>query len=172
MSLLNWVPVIVSIVTALAAVATYAWNKRVDRKHALIDIRRSVYRDYVLAIADVSHSANGKDEVQRYKNKLAELHLIASDEVLLACAEFTALYRLPVDPGSDVRAEKYASSRWRCVATALRELLSLRANFERYCLSHFNRQAPTLNCALVMVEKTHEIHALLAEGTSGNQCLA
>lgn len=108
MSLLNWVPVLVSIVTALAAIGTYAWNKRVDRKHALIKIRRSVYRDYVLAIADVSHSANGKEEVQCYQKKLAELHLIASDEVLLACAEFTALYRLSADPGSDARAEKYS----------------------------------------------------------------
>ena len=103
-----WMPLLITLLTVIVGLFAYAWNKRVDRKHALIDMRRTVYRDFILAIADVSHSGNGTPEVRHYQKKLAELHLIASDEVILACAEFTALCRMTVDPGSDKRAEKYS----------------------------------------------------------------
>jgi hypothetical protein len=103
-----WMPLIVAGITALAGLIAYARNKSIDRKHALIELRRVIYRDFILAIADVSHSKNGSSEVYSYQKKLAELHLIASDEVILACAEFTALYRMKVDPGAEMRAEKYS----------------------------------------------------------------
>jgi hypothetical protein len=67
-----------------------------------------VYRDFILSIADVGNSQNGVLEVNAYKKKLAELHLIASDEVVRACAGYTRLYRLDYDPGSDARSQKYA----------------------------------------------------------------
>lgn len=103
-----WMPLLITLLSVLAGFFAYAWNKRVDRRDALIDMRRTVYRDFILSIADVSNSGNGKAEVQNFQKKLAELHLIASDDVILACAGFTALYRMTVDPGPEKRAEKYS----------------------------------------------------------------
>jgi hypothetical protein len=101
-------PLLLAVFTAVAGLGAYAWNKAIDRKHALIEIRRITYRDFIVSIAEVAHSGNAAAQVQNYQKKLAELHLIASDEVIVACAEFTALYRAERDPGANLRAEKYS----------------------------------------------------------------
>jgi hypothetical protein len=103
-----WMPLIITGSTLFAGFVGYSRNKSIDRKHALIELRRTVYRDFILSIADVGNSQNGVLEVNNYRKKLAELHLIASDDVVRACAEYTGLYRLARDPGPDTRAQKYA----------------------------------------------------------------
>jgi hypothetical protein len=103
-----WMPLVVTGLTLFAGFLGYSRNKSIDRKHALIELRRAVYREFILSIAEVGNSQNGVLEVNNYKKKLAELHLVASDEVVRACAEYTGLYRLAYDPGPDARAQKYA----------------------------------------------------------------
>lgn len=103
-----WGPLAVAITTAVAGIAAYAWNKRIDRRHALIELRRGIYRDFILSIADVSESNNGDGEVKAYRRRLAELHLVGSDEVIRACEAFTSLYRGAANVGSSERAKRFA----------------------------------------------------------------
>jgi hypothetical protein len=103
-----WIPLSVATITIVAGMGAYAWNKKIDRNHALIELRRSLYRDFIFSIIEVSESNNGQNELAAYRKKLVELHLLGSDEVIRACEDFISLYRSEKSVGKDERALRFA----------------------------------------------------------------
>lgn len=68
MGIVEWCPLLIAAVSACGATASYAYEKHIDRRTALI----------------------------------------ASDDVILACSDFTAFYRPAPNAEPDARAEKYS----------------------------------------------------------------
>lgn len=93
MELVVWIPLVVAIVTALAGVCAYGWNKRLDRKHALLELRRLAYRNYLSSFMAMSDSPEMIDEVRRrlYQSEV-ELLIVGSDAVVQAVGKLSNFY--------------------------------------------------------------------------------
>jgi len=72
-----WMPLLIGALGIVGAAATYAYQKRVDRRTALVEIRRSVYRDYLNAFMAMSDSPERIESIRRqyYQN---EVQLLSS----------------------------------------------------------------------------------------------
>lgn len=104
---IDWIPIFVAALSIAGAAATYAYQRKVDRKASLIENRRTLYRDFIISIVDVAESVNGVAEIKVFRKKLVEVHLFGSDEVIRATDNFTCLYRTE-NPSSADKIEKFA----------------------------------------------------------------
>ncbi|QQM30355.1 hypothetical protein JET14_19160 [Martelella lutilitoris] len=89
---LEWLPIAVALVTIVGAAVTYVIQRRVDRRHALIELRRVAYREFLFGIVAVGETQNAIEAVTSHKKNWAELFLVASDEVISATTDFLAAH--------------------------------------------------------------------------------
>jgi hypothetical protein len=89
----EYIPLIVTALGVLGAAITYTYQRRVDRKTALIELRRKAYRDYLRAFLSMTDS-NERDEKIRHDLLEAEFELlvIASDRVIKEIGALSQYY--------------------------------------------------------------------------------
>jgi len=86
---LAWLPVLIAALTAAGGVGSYLLQKRADRRHQLIEMRRAAYRAYIDAFMDqISPENDTKTQVALQKREM-DLFLVASDPVLAAVGSFS-----------------------------------------------------------------------------------
>ncbi|MCJ8507796.1 hypothetical protein MUU53_07700 [Rhizobium lemnae] len=130
MEIAAWIPLLVALLTALAGVFAYSWNKRVDRKHALLELRRVAYRNYLNSFMAMSDSPQGVDEIRRrlYQSEV-ELLVVGSDTVVQAVGKLSNFYAIT----NNDRFNRDAAEVRRLVANVC---MSMRADcFEKTDLS-------------------------------------
>jgi hypothetical protein len=82
----EFIPLFGAFIVVLGGALAY-WNqKRIDRKHNLIALRREVCREFVSGLVD---AANGNSE--RHLRARIEALVVASDDVLQALAVYNAV---------------------------------------------------------------------------------
>lgn len=93
MALVVWVPLLATMVTAIVGVIAYAWNKRVDRRNALIELRRTAYRNYLNSFMALSFNPDQINDVRRklYQSEV-ELLIVGSDAVVQAVGKLSSFY--------------------------------------------------------------------------------
>ena len=89
----EYIQFLLAVVGIVGAVGTYTYQKRVDRKNSLIDIKRTKYQEFLGSFAELVASRNGHAEVLNYRKKRIEMSLVASDSVSLAVQEFVSSVR-------------------------------------------------------------------------------
>lgn len=131
-----WIPVLVAALTIAGAIATYAYQKRIDRRNALVEIRRGAYRNYLNAFMAMSDSPERVEEIRRrlYQAEV-ELLVVGSDVVVKKIGALSRFY-------SETNHERFsrdASEVRRLVAEVCK---AMRADcFERSNLSTAEIQA-------------------------------
>lgn len=89
----QWIPLIVAALSIVGAAATYAYQRRVDRKLALVDMRRVAYRNFLNAFMAMSDTPERIEEVRRrYYQAEVELLVVGSDEVIQKVGELSGFY--------------------------------------------------------------------------------
>ena len=131
-----WIPVIVAVLTIVRASATYAYQRRIDRRNALVELRRSAYRNYLSAFMAMSDSPETIEDIRRsYYQAEVELLVVGSDQVI---EKVGALSRFYGDTNDD-RFNRSAGEVRRLVAEVCK---SMRADcFERSNLAISEIQA-------------------------------
>lgn len=125
-----WMPLVLVCLTALTALTGYAWNKKVDRRHALIETRRIAYRSYLNAFMAMSDSPESIRDIRRnfYQSEV-ELLVVGSDLVIQAIGKLSGFYAAT----NDDRLNRSASEVRRLVAEVCK---AMRADcFEKSNLS-------------------------------------
>ncbi len=86
----DWAPIIAAIILVTGGAGAYGWQKWVDRKNALIEIRRSIYQEVLAAFSTqlLSPSSENLVALGIYRSKL---FLVASDEVVKTLGNFFEL---------------------------------------------------------------------------------
>jgi hypothetical protein len=109
MMLAAWIPLLVAVLSIIGAAATYTYQKKVDRKSALVEMRRLAYRNYLSAFMAMSDSPNRVDDIRRalYQSEV-ELLVVGSDLVVQAVGKLSGFYAATNDErfnrdGSEVR---------------------------------------------------------------------
>jgi methionine synthase I (cobalamin-dependent) len=86
-------PVLVAIVTIAGAAITYVVQKGLDRRNALVELRRRCYRDYLLAFSAMSNSPEKIEDVTRkYFQAEFDILVVGSDEVVQAVGVLSQFY--------------------------------------------------------------------------------
>ena len=90
---IDWIPLLVAALSIVGAAATYAYQRRVDRSSALIEIRRTAYRNYLNAFMAMSGTPEKIEDIQRnhYQSEL-ELLVVGSDAVIKAVGNLSRFY--------------------------------------------------------------------------------
>ena len=115
----DWIPIIVAALSILGAAVTYAYQRRVDRQTALVEIRRASYRNYLSAFMAMSDSPERFEDIRRsYYQSEVELLVVGSDSVVQAVG---ALSRFYTDTNND-RFHRDISEVRRLVAEVCRAM--------------------------------------------------
>lgn len=79
----EWMPLVIAVLGIAGAAGTYSYQRRVDRRTALIEIRRSAYRNYLNAFMAMSDSPDRIEDIRRrhYQSEV-ELLVVGSDLVV------------------------------------------------------------------------------------------
>ena len=77
----------------------YVFQKYTDRKSALIELRRTIYREFISLIPQLTDK--NKDTQAKYFKLVAEMNVLATDDVLLAIGEFTKYMAVRSDEQPD-----------------------------------------------------------------------
>lgn len=79
----EWLPVLVTMLGVAGAAGTYAYQKIIDRRSALIDLRREAYRGYLNSFMAMSDSPERIEDIRRrYYQSEVELLVVGSDRVV------------------------------------------------------------------------------------------
>ncbi|PYB77856.1 hypothetical protein [Rhizobium wuzhouense] len=93
MTIAEWSPFLVVILSVAGAAGTYAYQKIVDRNSALIEMRRAAYRNYLGAFIAMSDSPERVEDVRRkYYQAEVELLVVGSDQVIQAVGKLSNFY--------------------------------------------------------------------------------
>jgi hypothetical protein len=99
------------VLTGLFGISAYSYQKYVDRKSALIELRRSTYLKYLALIA--RHATDKSADTNRELHQIyMELSVIASDEVVRAIGLFhdLSLGRKVKSPSPEPIEERLAAT--------------------------------------------------------------
>jgi len=89
----DWVPILVAAMSVVGAAATYAYQRKVDRRSALIELRRTAYRNYLNAFMAMSDSPERIEDIRRnYYQSEIDLLVIGSDEVIQQVGMLSQFY--------------------------------------------------------------------------------
>jgi hypothetical protein len=77
----NWIALLVPVVGFLGALATYAFQKRLDRKDAVLVDKKRAYVSFLNALFDHAEHRNEKTRIAYDRSKV-ELVLVAPDTVV------------------------------------------------------------------------------------------
>jgi hypothetical protein len=117
----EWIPVLVAALSIIGAAITYAYQRRVDRRSALVEIRRSAYRNYLNSFMAMSDSPERIEDVRRaYYQSEVELLVVGSDSVVQSVG---ALSRFYTETNED-RFDRDAKEVRRLVAEVCRAMRS------------------------------------------------
>ena len=90
---LEWMPLLIAALTIFGVAGTYAYQKRVDRRSALVEIRRDTYRSYLNAFMAMSDSPERIEEIRRrYYQSEVELLVVGSDNVVQKVGALSRFY--------------------------------------------------------------------------------
>jgi len=90
---IDWVPIAVAVLTIGGAAVTYAYQRTVDRRNALVELRRAAYRDYLAAFLDMSNSSEWVAEITNRHNKAEiDLLVVGSDRVVQQVGDLHRYY--------------------------------------------------------------------------------
>jgi hypothetical protein len=93
MMMAEFIPIWVAVVTVLGASITYVVQKNLDRRNALVEIRRKCYRDYLSAFSAMSNSPEKIEDVTRkYYQSEFDLLIVGSDRVVQAVGALSQFY--------------------------------------------------------------------------------
>jgi hypothetical protein len=87
-ALASYTTVIVACLTIVGGILTYSFQRRADRKHQLVEIRRAAYRAYLSALMD-QIDLPGPESLNRFHKCELELFAVASDATIRKVAEFS-----------------------------------------------------------------------------------
>lgn len=91
--IVEWMPLLIAALTIFGAAATYAYQKWVDRRSALVEIRRDAYRNYLNAFMAMSDSPERIEEIRRgYYQAEVELLVVGSDNVVQKVGALSRFY--------------------------------------------------------------------------------
>jgi hypothetical protein len=86
-------PLLVTALSIAGAAATYAYQRYVDRRTALVEIRRIAYRNYLNAFMAMSDSPERVEDIRRrYYQSEVELLVVGSDLVIQKVAALSRFY--------------------------------------------------------------------------------
>jgi hydroxylamine reductase (hybrid-cluster protein) len=86
-------PLLVTALSIAGAAGTYAYQKYVDRRTALVEIRRSAYREFLKAFMAMSDSPERVEEIRRrYYQSEVELLIVGSDQVIQKVGALSRFY--------------------------------------------------------------------------------
>jgi hypothetical protein len=80
----TWLPLLVTLVAGICGLVGYAWQKSVDRRNALIELRRKEYPALLEQLVRAFSSPDALSELNVTRMRFA---VIASDEVLRQLSE-------------------------------------------------------------------------------------
>lgn len=83
-----YLPVIVAVVTALFAAFTYTYQKRVDRKNSLVELRRVAYSGLLEALQKNLMVRNDPSVLVEMNLQRTKAFVVASDEVAKNIGDF------------------------------------------------------------------------------------
>lgn len=117
----DWMPVAVALLTIAGAAATYAYQRSVDRRTDLVELRRAAYRNYLHAFMAMSDSPERIEDIRRaYYQAEVDLLVVGSDSVVKSVG---ALSRFYADTNAD-RFNRDADEVRRLVAEVCRGMRS------------------------------------------------
>jgi hypothetical protein len=77
------IPLIVTVLTIFGAALTYAYQRIVDRKTALVELRRNAYREFVSSfLAGFIDTDSAKEKSMLFHSLQTDLLIVGSDEVI------------------------------------------------------------------------------------------
>jgi len=86
-------PLVVAVLSIAGAAGTYAYQKYVDRRTALVEIRRTAYRNYLNAFMALSDSPDRVEDIRRrYYQSEVELLVVGSDSVVQNVGALSRFY--------------------------------------------------------------------------------
>jgi hypothetical protein len=89
----EWTPLLVAVLSLVGAAGTYSYQRKVDRKSALVEIRRTAYRNYLGAFMAMSDSPDNVEDIRRkYYQSEVELLIVGSDPVIQAVGKLSGFY--------------------------------------------------------------------------------
>ena len=89
----SWIPLIVTTISIAGAALTYAYQRQVDRRNALVEIRRDAYRRYLNAFMSMSDSPERIEDIRRaYYQSEVELLIVGSDLVIQRVGALSRFY--------------------------------------------------------------------------------
>jgi hypothetical protein len=81
-------PLLIAALTLASGFFAYSFNKRIDREHSLIELRRTAYKNLLVSIIDVADTNNEKEALKAHHKNLLEVFILGSDEVVGALSDF------------------------------------------------------------------------------------
>jgi hypothetical protein len=89
----EWIPIILTVLSLVGAAVTYAYQKFVDRRTALVETRRTAYRNFLNAFMAMSDSPERIEEIRRrYYQSEVELLIVGSDDVVQKVGALSRFY--------------------------------------------------------------------------------
>lgn len=90
---IDWMPMLVAILTITGAALTYTYQRSVDRRTALVELRRTAYRNYLHAFMAMSDSPDRFDDIRRaYYSAEVDLLVVGSDGVVKSVGALSKFY--------------------------------------------------------------------------------
>jgi hypothetical protein len=80
MSLTTIIPILVALAAAVSGAIVYVFQKAIDRKNALIELRRKTYQDFIDSFFDTTFHGT-EESLSQFNKCAARLVIIGSDEV-------------------------------------------------------------------------------------------
>ena len=90
---LNYLPLMVAVVSIFGAALIYGYQKSVDRKTSLMEMRRHVYREFLKAFSGMTNAPENIEQITRefYQSEF-DLIAVGSDDVIRRVGELTNFY--------------------------------------------------------------------------------
>lgn len=86
-------PLLIAVLSVAGAAGTYAYQRRVDRKSALVEMRRAAYRNYLTAFFAMSDSPEMVDDIRRrYYQSEVDLLVVGSGSVIQTAGKLSNYY--------------------------------------------------------------------------------
>ena len=94
------VPILIALLTAVAGMVTYLFQKKADRKNDLIKLRQQEYRKFIAAFQN-NVEKNTPESLGAYHEAMYSLFVVASDPVIRAVGDLNAYLALTSAPSAN-----------------------------------------------------------------------
>jgi hypothetical protein len=89
----EFIPLFVTVLTIIGAAVTYAYQRIVDRKTALMELRRTAYREYLTSFMAMSNNVDSDKAVSnRFIVVETDFLVVGSDEVIKKAGALSTYY--------------------------------------------------------------------------------